>query len=124
TGEPIPTEELLELYDSHGIQPDMVADIADERGATVDVPDDFYALVADRHEEADAAAAADERDERLADLPETEKLFYDDQGRTEFEAVVLDVLDAEEGYDVVLDQTMFYPEGGGQPADRGHLTVG
>ncbi|WP_017342595.1 alanine--tRNA ligase [Halorubrum sp. T3] len=124
TGEPIPTEELLELYDSHGIQPDMVADIADERGAAVDVPDDFYALVADRHEEGDAAAAADERDERLADLPETEKLFYDDQGRTEFEAVVLDVIDAEEGYDVVLDQTMFYPEGGGQPADRGQLTVG
>jgi alanyl-tRNA synthetase len=123
-GEPIPTEELLELYDSHGIQPDMVADIADERGATVDVPDDFYALVADRHEEGDAAGAADERDERLADLPETEKLFYDDQGRTEFEAVVLDVVDAEEGYDVVLDQTMFYPEGGGQPADRGQLTVG
>ncbi|WP_423996665.1 alanine--tRNA ligase [Halorubrum trapanicum] len=124
TGEPIPTEELLELYDSHGIQPDTVAEIADERGAAVDVPDDFYALVADRHEEGDAAAAADERDERLADLPETEKLFYDDQGRTEFEAVVLDVLDAEEGYDVVLDQTMFYPEGGGQPADRGQLTVG
>ncbi|MEZ3164702.1 alanine--tRNA ligase [Halorubrum sp. RMP-47] len=124
TGEPIPTGELLELYDSHGIQPDMVADIADERGATVDVPDDFYALVADRHEEGDGATGTDERDERLADLPETEKLFYDDQGRTEFEAVVLDVLEAEEGYDVVLDQTMFYPEGGGQPADRGQLTVG
>ncbi|TKX78332.1 alanine--tRNA ligase, partial [Halorubrum sp. SD626R] len=65
-----------------------------------------------------------ERDERFDDLPETEKLFYDDQGRTEFEAVVLDVFEREEGYDVVLDQTMFYPEGGGQPADRGQLTVG
>ncbi|WP_144799397.1 alanine--tRNA ligase [Halorubrum depositum] len=124
TGEPIPTETLLELYDSHGIQPDMVADIAEERGATVDVPDDFYALVADRHEEADADEAGDEADERLGSLPETEKLFYDDQGRTEFEAVVLDVFEREEGYDVVLDQTMFYPEGGGQPADRGQLTVG
>ena len=124
TGEPIPTETLLELYDSHGIQPDMVADIAAERGATVDVPDDFYALVADRHEEADADEGGDEADERLGELPETEKLFYDDQGRTEFEAVVLDVFEREEGYDVVLDQTMFYPEGGGQPADRGQLTVG
>jgi len=124
TGEPIPTETLLELYDSHGIQPDMVADIAADRGATVDVPDDFYALVADRHEEADADEAGDAADERLGDLPETEKLFYDDQGRTEFEAVVLDVFEREDGYDVVLDQTMFYPEGGGQPADRGQLTAG
>ncbi|TKX79503.1 alanine--tRNA ligase [Halorubrum sp. SD626R] len=124
TGEPIPTEALLELYDSHGIQPDMVADIAAERGATVDVPDDFYALVADRHEEAGADEGGDDADERLGDLPETEKLFYDDQGRTEFEAVVLDVFEREEGYDVALDQTMFYPEGGGQPADRGQLTVG
>ncbi len=124
TGEPIPTETLLELYDSHGIQPDMVADIAEERGATVDVPDDFYALVADRHEEADADEGGDDADERIGELPETEKLFYDDQGRTEFEAVVLDVFEREEGYDVVLDQTMFYPEGGGQPADRGQLTVG
>jgi len=40
----------------------------------------------------------------------------------EFEAVVLDVFEADEGYDVVLDQTMFYPEGGGQPADHGTLT--
>ena len=124
TGEPIPTEALLELYDSHGIQPDMVADIADERGATVDVPDDFYALVADRHEEEDGGETAADRDDRVADLPDTEKLFYENQGRTEFEAVVLDVFEREEGYDVVLDQTMFYPEGGGQPADRGQLAAG
>jgi len=117
--EVIPTEELLELYDSHGIQPDMVAEIAADRGASVDVPDDFYALVADRHEETDGETTASDGDERLEDLPETELLFYDDQGRTEFEAVVLDVFETDDGYEVVLDQTMFYPEGGGQPADRG-----
>ncbi|GAA0513116.1 alanine--tRNA ligase [Halorubrum aquaticum] len=124
TGESIPTGELLELYDSHGIQPDMVAEIAADRGASVDVPDDFYALVADRHEEDGAEESEGDRDERFSDLPETEKLFYDDQGRTEFEAVVLDVFEADDGYDVVLDQTMFYPEGGGQPADRGQLVGG
>ncbi|WP_101295227.1 alanine--tRNA ligase [Halegenticoccus soli] len=124
SGEPIPTETLIELYDSHGIQPDMVREIAEERGATVQVPDDFYSLVAARHDSEQAFEDADRADDRLADLPETEKLYYEDQDRSEFEAVVLDVFEREEGYDVVLDQTMFYPEGGGQPADRGTISTG
>ena len=165
-GEPIPLEEVIELYDSHGIQPDMVEEIASERGADVEIPDDFYARVAARH--GGAQAFEDEDDdldaERVADLPGTDKLYYEEPERTEFEAVVIDVLerevdggDADEAagddaagdvdeaagdvdeaagdeaagdadatrtvYDVVLDQTMFYPEGGGQPADTGTLST-
>ncbi|SIR92949.1 alanine--tRNA ligase [Natronorubrum thiooxidans] len=122
-GEPIPVEELIELYDSHGLQPDMVEEIAADAGAAVDVPDDFYSLVAKRHETPEAADEDEDEDERFEDLPETEKLYYDDQQRTQFEAVVLDVFEREESYDVVLDQTMFYPEGGGQPADQGTLST-
>ncbi|PSQ27364.1 alanine--tRNA ligase [Halobacteriales archaeon QS_9_68_17] len=120
--EPIPTDELIELYDSHGIQPDMVEEIAAEKGATVETPDDFYGLVAERHDTAGGAAEGTAEDERLADLPGTDRLYYEDQQGTEFEAVVLDVFEREDGYNVVLDQTMFYPEGGGQPADTGTLS--
>jgi len=126
-GEAVPTSELIELYDSHGIQPDMVADIAEDVGAEVETPDNFYSLVAERHDTDGAVAGDDAGDDRLADLPETEALYHDDAYRSEFEAVVLDVfereVDGETTYDVVLDQTMFYPEGGGQPADHGWLST-
>ena len=124
--EPIPLEEVVELYDSRGIQPDMVEEIAAEHGADVEIPDDFYSLVAARHSEADDGEDGEtgtDADERVGDLPETEKLYYDEPERTDFEAVVLDVFEREDGYDVVLDQTMFYPEGGGQPADTGTLST-
>jgi len=126
TGEAIPVDELIELYDSHGIQPDMVEEIAAEKDVDVEVPDDFYALVAGRHE--GAQAFEDEAGvpyaDRIAELPDTEQLYYEDQNRMEFEAVVLEVFDREDGgFDVVLDQTMFYPEGGGQPADHGTLAT-
>jgi alanyl-tRNA synthetase len=134
-GDPVPLEEVVELYDSHGIQPDMVEEIAAEVDTDVEVPDDFYGRVASRHSDPEPTETADpyaDVRERVGELPKTEKLFYEDQNRTEFEAVVLDVLErniqGENGtsttvYDVVLDQTMFYPEGGGQPADTGSLAT-
>ncbi|GAA0223979.1 alanine--tRNA ligase [Haladaptatus pallidirubidus] len=122
-GKSIPTSTLVELYDSHGLQPDMVEEIADEFGVSVEVPDDFYSLVADRHDGGQAFEEEKSTDERLDDLPKTERLYYEDQYRTDFEAVVLDVFEREAGYDVVLDQTMFYPEGGGQPGDHGSLST-
>ncbi|MBS3760693.1 MAG: alanine--tRNA ligase [Halodesulfurarchaeum sp.] len=123
TATPIPKSTLVNLYDSHGIQPDMVQEIAAEFDVEVEVPDNFYALVAQRHDTETTETARTSRDQRFADLPETEQLYYNDAYRTEFEAIVLDVFEREEGYDVVLDQTMFYPEGGGQPADHGTLST-
>ncbi|MFC6863537.1 alanine--tRNA ligase [Halomicroarcula sp. GCM10025817] len=125
-GEAIPLAELVELYDSHGIQPDMVEDIAAEKGVAVDVPDNFYSVVAERHGGGDFPGEEQgvPYADRIVELPETDRLYYDDQQRTEFEAVVLEVFDREDGdFDVVLDQTMFYPEGGGQPPDHGTLST-
>ncbi len=51
----------------------------------------------------------------------TKKLFYQDGYMREFEACVLACEKTERGYEVVLDQTAFFPEGGGQYADPGWL---
>jgi len=52
-------------------------------------------------------------------MMDTELLFRDDAYATEFEAQVL----AASPGRVVLDRTLFYPEGGGQPGDTGVFTL-
>lgn len=51
----------------------------------------------------------------------TEKLFYQDSYMAVFEAKILSCLWRENRYEAVLDRTAFFPEGGGQAADRGTL---
>lgn len=52
---------------------------------------------------------------------ETVKLYYEDARQAAFEATVQACEEAENGWDIILDRTAFYPEGGGQPSDQGTL---
>lgn len=51
----------------------------------------------------------------------TEKLFYRNVYERTFSGRVLECLPSGAEYEAVLDRTLFYPQGGGQPADRGEL---
>ncbi|MCX8137101.1 alanine--tRNA ligase [Pyrobaculum aerophilum] len=115
-------EDLVSLYDSFGLPPEIVAETAKSLGVEVKIPDDFYSRLAARH------AKREKQPEKtlvemakIADLPRTRELFYEDPYMKSFKAKVLRVID---GKYVVLDQTAFYAEGGGQPADVGILKHG
>jgi alanyl-tRNA synthetase len=118
----IPIETLTELYDSHGLPPEIVKQTAETEDLKVEIPDNFYALIAQRHMQAskpvEEAKPEGWLETSVSNIPETEQLYYQDQYMKKFEAKVLKVIDNEY---VVLDKTCFYPEGGGQPADNGYL---
>ena len=45
----IPVGQLVEFYDSHGLTPEDVKEVASKTGLAVSIPEDFYSLVALRH---------------------------------------------------------------------------
>ena len=53
-----------------------------------------------------------------------DELYYTKPYLREFDGKVVSCEAADGGFSIVLDQTAFYPTGGGQPGDRGTLCVG
>lgn len=51
----------------------------------------------------------------------TQRLYYDDAYLTEFEARVVSCAPVDNGFDVRLDRSAFYPTSGGQPFDTGTI---
>jgi len=111
----LPLEKLVELYDSHGLPPTFVKSVAEETGLKVDIPPSFDSLVAERHSSSQRLAEERPDFEWVRGLPETKALYYEDPDLGEFKAKVIHI----NGSYVVLDQTAFYPEGGGQLPDTG-----
>ncbi|MFQ5839543.1 MAG: alanine--tRNA ligase [Candidatus Methylomirabilales bacterium] len=125
-------EQLFKLYDTYGLPRDIIEEIASEQDVTCDWTG-FEAGMAGQRQRARVSGTAF----KLADVPAAFRGIVTDRP-TRFHGYEEEALDAEivaiaqggkpvrtalegEEADLILDQTPFYAEGGGQIADTGHL---
>ncbi|MBR9678081.1 MAG: alanine--tRNA ligase [Nanoarchaeota archaeon] len=107
----VSTEKMVELYDSHGINPETLV----KEGVQAKIPKRFFEMVAERH-----GKVKKKKEEKRFDvqgIPKTKKIYYDDYSKIEFKAKVLKT----SGDKVILDKTGFYPTSGGQIHDKGFI---
>ena len=110
----ITQDKLLELYDSQGLPPSVVSDFSEEQGHSIEVPDGFLAMVADRHQ---GETKNKKKSETKIACEPTKLAFYEDMEKRKFKANVT----YSDNSSISLDTTFFYPEGGGQLCDTGFL---
>ncbi len=117
----LPTEEVFELYDTYGFPDDLTRIIAEEKGLTIDEAGFDEALNQQKQRsKADSAqkvydwVTLEEKPENFVGYDKTESETYITRYRK---------VENKDGefYQVVLSESPFYPEGGGQIGDKGTL---
>jgi alanyl-tRNA synthetase len=124
---PLEKKEMVTLYESHGIPYELAVDLGKKTGVQVEEVFDFYEQIGMKNEkkkEKNKSEFWDFMDSET--IQETKQLYYDQLYEDNFDAtvqVVREVTSTEIGKHgfIVLNQTLFYPTGGGQDHDVGTI---
>ncbi|MEB5476228.1 alanine--tRNA ligase [Acinetobacter pollinis] len=124
-GNLIPGEVVFKLYDTYGFPADLTADIARERDLTIDESGFETEMAAQRQRARDAGKfKVDYNNIVKVDTPTQFEGYQATQGQGKILAIYKDgqqVDEVQEGDEalIVLDNTPFYAESGGQVGDTG-----
>lgn len=124
-GNVIPGETVFKLYDTYGFPTDLTADIARERDLTIDEAGFEVEMAAQRQRARDAGKFAVDYNSIVKVEGETQFDGYDaTQGQGQIVAIYKDGVQVDEINEgdealIVLNQTPFYAESGGQIGDTG-----
>ncbi|ETM38766.1 alanine-tRNA ligase [Phytophthora nicotianae] len=120
--------DAFRLYDTYGIPLDITQVLAEEKGLSVDIEGYDSCMKSHKQQTSDRSAFAghntqpsSEQSSAPAATVVSEFVGYDQLSVSK--ARVLDSWSGpgSNGFGVILDRCPFYPEGGGQVGDRGHL---
>ena len=124
----IPGEIVFQLYDTFGFPTDLTADVARERGLSIDMAGFETAMEAQRDRGRAAARFSASLGQRVHTVGKVEFLGYEgveDRGTItdlfDAEGKAVSRLDSGDRGLIVLDRTPFYAESGGQVGDVGKL---
>lgn len=128
-GEVIPGELVFKLYDTYGFPSDLTNDVARERGYSID-EQGFEAAMAEQRKRAQAASnfGADYNAQLTSENSSEFTGYEHNEGMAEvvelfnLQSAVNSLATGEQGI-VVLDNTPFYAESGGQVGDTGVLKL-
>ena len=129
-GTEIPGDVVFKLYDTYGFPVDLTNDIARERELTLDMPGYDAAMAEQRARSKEGGSFSLDYNDTLTLDGETTFTGYEaDTGSGTVIALLkgseqVESLSAEDEGVVILDQTPFYGESGGQVGDTGYLTGG
>ncbi|MDO3666503.1 alanine--tRNA ligase [Acinetobacter higginsii] len=124
-GNVIPGETVFKLYDTYGFPTDLTADIARERDLTIDEAGFEVEMAAQRQRARDAGKFAVDYNSIVKVEGETQFDGYEaTQGQGQIVAIYKDGVQVDEINEgdealIVLNQTPFYAESGGQIGDTG-----
>ena len=129
TDKVIPGEFAFKLYDTYGFPSDLTADVARDRGFTVDTEGFEKAMDKQREMAKSAGHFGANYDEQIVS---THFTHFDGYTRHEFAATVVELFkdgqsvselnEGDQGI-VVLEHTPFYAESGGQVGDTGVIST-